>query len=101
MPVVFTGPLGPITSRAYRLIESFFRCMMRPNAIQIAAYRILLFASLDDLSFELHLINCFPDLFPASFGFFSGHSESFLEPPAGPVVFFIQKDPGWHMGSRG
>ena len=51
MPVVFTGPLGPITSRAYRLIESFFRCMMRSTAIEIAAWCVLRFASLDDLSF--------------------------------------------------
>ena len=39
------APLGPITSRAYRLIESSFYCMMRPTAIEIAAWRILLFVS--------------------------------------------------------
>jgi len=45
------APLGPITSRAYRLIESSFYCMMRPTAIEIAAWLILLFVSLDYLSF--------------------------------------------------
>ncbi len=45
------APLGPITSRAYRLIESSFYCMMRPTAIEIAAWRILLFTSLDYLPF--------------------------------------------------
>ena len=45
------APLGPITSRAYRLIEFSFYCMMRPTAIEIAAWRILLFTSLDYLPF--------------------------------------------------
>ena len=39
------APLGPITSRTYRFIESSFYCMMRPTAIEIAAWRILLFVS--------------------------------------------------------
>ena len=45
------APLGPITSRAYRLIEFSFYCMMRPTAIEIAAWRILRFTSLDYLPF--------------------------------------------------
>ena len=39
------APLGPITSRTYRFIESSFYCMMRPTAIEMAAWRILLFVS--------------------------------------------------------
>ena len=39
------APLGPITSRTYRFIESSFYCMMRPTAIEIAAWHILLFVS--------------------------------------------------------
>ena len=45
------APLGPITSRAYRLIEFSFCCMMRPTAIEIAVCRILLFVTLDYLPF--------------------------------------------------
>ena len=45
------APLGPITSRAYKLIEFSFCCMMRPTAIEIAVCRILLFVTLDYLPF--------------------------------------------------
>ena len=45
------APLGPITSRAYSLIEFSFCCMMRPTAIEIAVCRILLFVTLDYLPF--------------------------------------------------
>ena len=64
------APLGPITSRTYRFIESSFYCMMRPTAIEIAAWRILLSFLPGYPSFESHLIARFPDLFLASLGYF-------------------------------
>ena len=69
------APLGPITSRTYRFIESSFYCMMRPTAIEIAAWRILLFVSPWLSVFLNHTLSpAFQTCFSLRSDIFSGHS---------------------------
>ena len=61
-------------------------------AIEMAAWHSLLFVSHRLSVFLNHILSpAFQACSSLRSDIFSGHSESFLEPPAVPVVFFIQK----------
>ena len=61
-------------------------------AIEMAAWHSLLFVSPRLSVFLNHILSpAFQACSSLRSDIFSGHSESFLEPPAVPVVFFIQK----------
>ena len=108
--MVFTSPpLGSFTSRAYRLIELSFACLWCPTsadavrcALRPPLTRGLDFAKQKTGGEKSSLFVSLPPSSPTGESTTlirgrldrcggTGHSESFLEPPALPVVFLYSK----------
>ena len=102
------APLGPFTSQAYRLFKLSFACVSRPTTANAVMYAPKApsdegagFCEAKDWGREFALLVSLPPSSPNGESTSlirgrldrcggTGHSESFLEPPALPVVFFIQ-----------